>query len=317
MHTALTRGRLAYSMLLACASLGCGGAEFTGGEAAGAAGGPALSTGGTHSGDPPATTAGGTSSAPGAAGSGGTGAATGGSSGGHDEPRIMLDLTDCGADAFGTDIRPTLYSTLDSAPAITEPAIGELGFVGNAENDYRGGRCGSGTNIDQPSDYIKYHYQDNEVRHFDPLIGTMDFWYQPSFTHTDGLEHHLFGTANFELVGGMRMSKTSSDEGNALLATFRGPQVGDLEIRVPASGYQLTAGEWTRITLVWYLAADLPQRYTRLFIDGALAGEALPAVAFQMASDPSGYFVLGVWALDDSRHAAGVFDELKVFSRGP
>lgn len=112
-----------------------------------------------------------------------------------DEP-IKLDLTACGADAFGTGIMPTLYSTLDSAPAITEPAIGVLGFVGNEEGDYHGDRCGTAINIDESDDYVKYHYQDEGTRHFNPMVGAMDFWYRPSYAHTDGLNHHLFGTAN-------------------------------------------------------------------------------------------------------------------------
>ena len=139
----------------------------------------------------------------------------------------------------------------------------------------------------------------------------------PAFSHTDGAEHHLLGTASFTTLGGIRLSKSGAGDGNALVATFRGAQMGDLQIKVPSANYSLKRATWSRITLIWHLAPDLPQRLTRLFVDGALVGEALPSATFQMAPELDGFFVLGVWDFDDVAHASGVFDELKVFPRGP
>jgi len=235
-----------------------------------------------------------------------------------EEPGVVLDLTDCGADAFGIGIMPTLYSTLDSAPAITSPEIGELGFVGNAENDYHGDHCGSGINIDDGADYIKYHYQDNQVRHFDPLLGAMDFWYRPSYSHTDGLNHHLFSTVNWETVGGIRMRKAAADNLNAFQVILRGAALEQvIQIEVPANEYALTPTRWSRITLIWYLAPNLPEKYVRLFIDGRLVGELSPPSSFQMAPDPNGIFLLGAWDFGDAQNAAGLLDDFKVFPRGP
>lgn len=342
MQTQSVRGRFVLMLLLAGASIRCSGAAFTanddasGGSSSGTGGGngTAGSTvrpmAGTGSDEPDEPGQGGTNSVepggvagqtgtepddPGVIGSGGAGG------GGGDDPDPIeptLDLTKCGADAFGTGIMPTLYSTLDNAVAVTEPAIGELGFVGNAEGDYHGARCGLAINIDQTGDYIKYHYQDNDVRHFDPLVGSMDFWYMPSYSHTDGLNHHLFGTANWATVGGMRMRKAAAENLNAFQVILRGAALDQVvQISVPAAQYELTAGEWTRITLIWYLAADFSERYARLFMNGELVGEVLPPSTFQMAPDLNGFFVLGVWDFGDEQHASGLLDDFKVFSRGP
>lgn len=233
-----------------------------------------------------------------------------------DEP-IELDLTACGADAFGTGIMPTLYSTLNNAAEITDPAIGVLGFVGNAEGDYHGDHCGTAINIDQASDYVKFHYQDENVRHFNPLVGAMDFWYRPSYAHTDGLNHHLFGTANWQTAGGFRIRKAASDLENAFQVMVASSTFQVLEIKVPANQYAFSPGVWSRISLVWYLSPDFEQRYVRLFLNGKEAGAVDVPVTFQMAPDPNGFFVLGVWDFNDPGHASGWLDDFKVFGRGP
>ena len=244
------------------------------------------------------------------------GAVTGGPDPVVDEP-IELDLTACGADAFGTGIMPTLYSTLDNALAITDPAIGVLGFVGNAEGDYHGDHCGTGINIDQAYDYVKYHYQDEGTRHFNPMVGAMDFWYRPSYAHTDGVNHHLFGTANWGTAGGFRMRKAASDAQNAFQVMIASSTFQVLEINVPANEYAFSPGVWTRISLVWYLSPDFQERYVRLFFNGTEVGEAIAPVTFQMAPDANGFMLLGVWEFNDPTHASGWLDEFKIFGRGP
>jgi hypothetical protein len=325
------------SFVLSLGTLSCGGEAFVGAGPEG--------SGGSDSGGggklPPSATGGGTAivpEPPGAAGSqmvepgdvtplpsGGTGSGTGGAMGqsGSDpgpEPGVnptTIDLIDCGPNAFGTGIVPTLYSTLDSAPAITEPMIGELGFVGNDEGDYHGENCGLGINIDQSYDYIKYHYADNGVVHYSPVVGSMDFWYMPAYQHTDGLNHHVFGTANWANVGGFRMRKAAANNANSFQVIVASSTLETMEISVPADQYSLSPGEWTRITLVWYLGPDMPERFVRLFMDGTLVGEREPASDFFMESDEGGFFTLGVWNIGDPEHAAGILDDFKVFARGP
>lgn len=228
-----------------------------------------------------------------------------------------LDLIECGADAFGTGIMPTLYSTLDSSIAITEPAIGELGFVGNAEGDYHGDHCGTGINIDQTGDYVKYHYQDNGVVHYSTVVGAMDFWYLPSYQHTDGLNHNLFSAANYDLFGGFRIRKAGADDGNSFQVLVASGSLEVLALDVAADAYELSANQWARITLIWYLAPDLEERFVRLYIDGTQVGELAAPSTFLMDPDLDGYFVLGGWAFGDEQHAAGILDDLKVFGRGP
>ncbi|HKY41232.1 MAG TPA: hypothetical protein VJN18_35100 [Polyangiaceae bacterium] len=326
------------SLALALGSLNCSGEQFISAEPEGSGG----SESGSSSKLPPSTTGGGTVVVPGPGGSiggsgqmvepgdvtpqpsGGTGSGTGGGmgqsgSGTEPDPRelVTIDLVDCGPNAFGTGIVPTLYSTLDSAVAITEPMIGELGFVSNDEGDYHGDHCSLGINVDQSYDYIKYHYADNGVSHYSPVVGSMDFWYMPSYEHTDGLNHHLFGTANWATAGGFRMRKAAENNDNALQVIVASSTLQTMELSVPADRYSLSPGEWTRITLIWYLGADMPERFVRLFMDGTLVGEIEAPNSFFMASDEGGYFTLGVWDFGDPEHAAGIFDDFKVFARGP
>jgi hypothetical protein len=280
-------------------------------------GGSSANSGGDDGGDdtPEPMGSGGDSGVVSNGGEGGSGT-TGGTDPGVDDP-IELDLTACGADAFGTGIMPTLYSTLDSAEAITDPAIGVLGFVGNAEGDYHGDHCGTAINIDQSSDYVKYHYQDEGTRHFNPMVGAMDFWYRPSYAHTDGMNHHLFGTANWQTAGGFRLRKAAGDLQNAFQVMIASSTFQVLEINVPANAYAFSPGVWTRISLVWYLSPDFEERYVRLFLNGTEAGEVAAPVTFQMAPDANGFMVLGVWDFNDPGHASGWIDDFKIFGRGP
>lgn len=346
MSHSFTVGRCAF--VLGVFTLHCGGAQFTsapdGQGASGNSGGtkngtPVASAGDDSGNDPVDSPRGGNrGSNNGGAGDGGddtpdpTGNAgepgvvssagqagsgtTGGPDPGVDEP-IELDLTACGADAFGTGIMPTLYSTLDSAAAITDPAIGVLGFVGNAEGDYHGDHCGTAINIDQSFDYVKYHYQDEGTRHFNPMVGAMDFWYRPSYAHTDGLNHHLFGTANWATSGGFRLRKAAGDLQNAFQVMIASSTFQTLEINVPANAYALSPGVWTRISLVWYLSPDFQERYVRLFLNGTEAGSVDVPVTFQMAPDANGFMLLGVWDFNDPTHASGWLDDFKIFGRGP
>lgn len=334
MHLRMRAARWALLAMPSAGAIACGGAGFTAthddqSEAPGNGGGQKpLGSAGGDGGDSAAGSAQGGSVATeptptdvmgeggalpdGPRGSAGDGGIVG------EEPGVVLDLTDCGADAFGTGIMPTLYSTLDSSLAITSPQIGELGFVSNGENDYHGDHCGTGISIDDGADYIKYHYQDNQVRHFDPLVGAMDFWYRPSYPHTDGLDHHLFSTVNWETVGGIRIRKAAADNFNAFQVILRGAALEQLiQVEVPADEYTLTPARWTRITLIWHLAPTLPEKYVRVFIDGQLVGQVLPPNSFQMAPDPNGIFLLGAWDFGDAQNAAGWLDDFKVFPRGP
>lgn len=323
-------GALGLVLLLAA----CGGGAFTaaddgaGASGSGASAGssgklPPGATGGGMGIDDPPSSGGIGSVDPGEPGeNGGEPGMVGGGEGGSGsgDPGVVtpsLDLTECGADAFGTGIMPTLYSTLDSAVAITEPAIGELGFVGNAEGDYHGDRCGTGINVDQAGDYVKYHYQDNGVVHYSTLVGAMDFWYLPSFSHTDGLNHHLFSSANWATAGGFRLRKAAADNDNAFQVIVASSSLEPMELSVAADDYELSPNQWARITLIWYLAPDLEERYVRLYIDGQQVGEVVPDNTFVMNPDLGGYFVFGVWDFGDPEHAAGILDDLKIFGRGP
>jgi hypothetical protein len=321
------------SFALALASLNCSGEQFVSAEPVGSGG----SQSGSASKLPPSSTGGGDTVLPdpgGSAGgqmvepgdvtpqpSGGTGSGTGGGMGGPGPDPGMdpmtIELLDCGPNAFGTGIVPTLYSTLDNAVAITDPMIGELGFVGNDDGDYHGAGCGLGININQSYDYIKFHYADNDVVHYSPVVGSMDFWYLPSYEHTDGLNHHLFGTANWANAGGFRMRKAAENNGNAFQVIVASSTLETMELSVPADRYSFSPGEWTRITLVWYLGADMPARFVRLFMDGTLAGEIEARDDFFMEADEGGFFTLGVWNIGDPEHAAGLLDDFKVFARGP
>ena len=319
------------SFALALGSLHCSGETFVSADPEGSGGNE---SGGSNAKLPPSSTAGGTAVPPNPGGTiGGSsqmvepgdvtpqpGGGTGGGTGTEPDPGVepnTLDLTDCGPNAFGTGIVPTLYSTLDSSPAITEPMIGQLGFVGNAEGDYHGDHCGLAINIDQNGDYIKYHYQDNDVRHYSPVVGSMDFWYRPSYAHTDGLNHHLFGTASWATLGGFRMRKAAANNANAFQVIVASSTLETMDLSVPADQYSFEAGQWVRITLVWYLSPDMPQRFVRLFMDGTQVGEVVPDNDFFMEADEGGYFVLGVWDFADPEHAAGFLDDFKVFPRGP
>ncbi len=327
------------SFVLALSSLNCSGEQFTSAEPEGSGG---SESGGSSGKLPPSAVGGGTAVLPGPGGStggsamvepgdvtpqpsGGTGSGTGGGmgqSGSGTEPDpgmdpITIDLVDCGPNAFGTGIVPTLYSTLDNGIAITEPMIGELGFVGNDDGDYHGAGCGLGININQSYDFVKYHYRDNDVVHYSPVVGSMDFWYMPSYEHTDGLNHHLFGTANWATAGGFRMRKAAENNGDAFQVIVASSTLQTMELSVPADRYSLSPGEWTRITLIWYLGAEMPERFVRLFMDGTLVGEIEPPNTFLMESDEGGFFTLGVWTLGDPEHASGLLDDFKVFARGP
>jgi hypothetical protein len=84
-------------------------------------------------------------------------------------------------------------STLESAAAVTTPDIGAAGTASGAIS-FVAGRYGQGARIVANGDTITF-----PAAEVNPLAGAVEFWFQPTYAHTDGVQHvfwQCLGDAN-------------------------------------------------------------------------------------------------------------------------
>jgi hypothetical protein len=142
------------------------------------------------------------------------------------------------------------HSTLEAAGAVTTPDVGRAGTV-NGTTTFVTGKYGNGAFFDAAGENVTFPGND-----FDRRNGTIEFWYQPNYNHTDGVRHVLFvnfgdATHSFSL----EHSPTNRldfiiDNGGTITA-----------VSVTSANYRWAANEWVHIRATWDRAAPLGTRY--------------------------------------------------------
>lgn len=209
---------------------------------------------------------------------------------------------------------PVIYTTLDDAASVLSPAVGDGTGASLIPNDgFVAGLCGQALRIDDTGELVSYAQVVGNSPQFDYDLGAIDFWYQPGFDHTDGLNHHLFGTEDFS-TGGIRIRKAAANNGNNFQVIFFNGAGGLFETQVAPSDYRLSPGQWVRITVSWNTQRS--GNAVRIFFDAQEATYATTAKGpFSMppASSNDSMF-LGAWHGGDPEVADGLLDDFKLYT---
>ncbi|MCA9628706.1 MAG: hypothetical protein KC766_13605 [Myxococcales bacterium] len=282
----------------------------TGGTGATASGG----TGGGGTGGSAGTAAGGSGGSA-AAGSGGT--STGGSgSGGTGGSGVT-----CGPPSgIG---QPALYTTLDDDDAIQSPVYGNPVGVMYSGDGFRTAICQTGISISGSDRYVAYRQIKDGYQNFEYAQGTLSFWYQPSYDHDDGHNHHLFASsdgARWNSGGGLRIRKAGSSNANELqvLAMQPGPGPAALkETTVAAASYGWKKGDWVHVEVTWdFRLTSVSGQNVHIYLDGfevSYAKTSSGGLSFPAESEDARFFI-GAWGDLDSETASGLIDDFMIWT---
>lgn len=225
------------------------------------------------------------------------------------------------ASCAGNPAGALLFTTLDDAASIASPIAGSglgAGQVTTPTNDFVAALTGNGIRIDGPNEYVRFQ-ETAASPNFSHVRGTLDFCYQPTYSPTDGANHHLFGTSGFSANGGMRVRKAASNNANRFQviilddnSQFAGGETAILPGNVP-----FVPGVWVRVTVSWDLTVASGQQNTRVYFDGieppydttATGPASMPPVS------ASEFVYVGAWDAVDGETASGVLDELKLYDQ--
>ena len=151
---------------------------------------------------------------------------------------------------------PIWYSTLQETTAISPPDIGSVGIIMGTPT-YVPARYGQGARFDGVSDVIRF-----DATGMDVTRGTVEFWVQPEFDHTDGVRHTFW----FNSGSGGDFFLLEKDAANNLeLGVFNGTSTF---VRILSADYSWRDGDWVHIRAVWRDAAS-PGSQLQLYVNGS------------------------------------------------
>ena len=165
-----------------------------------------------------------------------------------------------------------LNTTLDNPSAVTNPLSGTgvgSSVSTNPGNDFTSALYGNGIRLDATSEYVRF-VQKNGVQNIELDKGTMDFWYLPAYSSTDGLRHAIISVGNFPSAGSMRIYKDNNVGGNSnsLGFVFVNSTGKYLGAYVTQNFYSWTSGQWVHIRATWDFTVASGIQNMHLYIDG-------------------------------------------------
>ena len=205
---------------------------------------------------------------------------------------------------FASDL--TWYSTLQDAGAVTTPDVGSGGVITNS--DFAVGRYGTAARFDAAGEFITIPRDTN----LDLSKGTVEFWFQPTFAHTDGVAHRLWGysfdAGNFFFL--QKEGGTAPVDG----LRFRISRAGvNTDVTVASTDYSWRALDWVHFRVTWDESAPLADQ-VRLFVNGVEPVHTDPVSAYVSAGMPTtGSILIGADS-NGNRSASGLVDEFRIYS---
>jgi len=194
------------------------------------------------------------------------------------------------------------YSTLESPAAVTAPDVGSAGSL-IAGVAFTGARYGSGAQISLGGDAIAFPTVD-----FTAARGALEFWFQPSWPHDDGVEHDLGGF----FVDGANAWFIQKTVGNILdlrIVTTGGTSV----LSVSPANYSWRANDWVHLRIEWDDGAPLATQQ-RLYLNGVEPSHTDPVVDYDSAALTLGpLFRIGDNNNGNPSFGAGIYDEVHVY----
>jgi archaellin len=243
------------------------------------------------------------------------------------DPRTILFDADSGGPTpevtlandvnYGADVKPVArahfaqdlvwYSTLESGTVVS-PNVGPGGESSPGLSASAGRISGNGVRFDADGEYFRIP----AAGQFDPLEGTIEFWYQPMYDYTawsgTGLDAAFFGYWNDSNNFFYAFHEQGATQGLKFLIEAGGVRS---EVVVGSSaGILWNANEWVHLRFTW----DRPGSRMEVWVDGRLVGSSSYDAAPAMPSD--GWFYVGdrnrSGTVDDN--ARGVIDEIHFYS---
>ncbi len=195
------------------------------------------------------------------------------------------------------------HSTLQTAGAVTAPDVGSAGAVGGGAG-FVLARYGSGASVPTDGDWIEFPTAGN----FDKAKGAIEFWFQPTYDSTDGIQRDIAGFS-VDASNGWFLQKTLTD--NRLHFRIVAGVTCDLFV-LPAN-YSWRAYDWVHLRLEWDDTAP-PGTQQRLFINGSEPAHTNPVSDYNAASLSVGpIFYLGNNNNGSPNFGPGIYDEFRSY----
>jgi hypothetical protein len=201
---------------------------------------------------------------------------------------------------FKSQVR--FYSTLQSAAVVTTPDIGTAGTV-NGSPTFVSARHGFGVNIANSTQYVAF----TTAGGFIGPRGAVEFWYQPTYAHNDGVLHDICGFVN---GGDKFVVEKRADNGLYFQILASG---NNSELQVTSANYSWRAGDWVHIRITWDDAIAPIAQQQHLYLNGFEPPHNGPTVDYANTNlSAAAEFRFGN-TNGDATFAPGIYDEIYAY----
>jgi glucose/arabinose dehydrogenase len=220
-----------------------------------------------------------------------------------------------------TPVPALLGSTLDNASSVLMPASGtgsNASINTTPADDFVPALDGNGLRIDASGEYAQFVQTDGVTQNIELDKGAIDFWFQPTYNHTDGLRHYLFATGTFGATpGGIFVLKNNALNQNQLNVNITDASGAFHVTGVDPIYYSWTPGEWVHVRVSW--DTTISGQNVHIY----LKGTEVPAYAYvstgpiSMAAESTTQFIyLGQQKPGGTVPANGIFDDFILVGPG-
>jgi hypothetical protein len=212
--------------------------------------------------------------------------------------------------AFAKDI--LWYSTLQIAFAVSpNQDIGSAGGVSNGVS-YTAARYGNGASVTADNQYVSFSVTDGAgaaTGDFDKAKGAVEFWYRPSWSHNDAIQHDIAGI----FAGAANQFVVQKLASNDLRFRIAASGV-NFDCTVAAANYSWRAADWVHLRLEWDDAAA-PGPEQRIVINQAVPTQTCAGnwTATNLLLGTNAAFRVGDIGDGALTFGAGVYDEVYSF----
>jgi Peptidase family C25 len=191
------------------------------------------------------------------------------------------------------------HSTLQSAAAVTAPDVGGGGTV-NGGTTFVAGRYGNGANFAGAGANVSIPVGPD----FDKTAGAVEFWYQPTYAHNDGVTHVLWHNSPGAGVGFALLKQPGP--GNELNFVVNDGTTSR-DVAITAANYSWRARDWVHIRAVWNDGA-MPE----LWVNGVRLPHTDTGPVYNAAAMAVGSNFIGTDS-GGGNSASGVIDEFTIY----
>ena len=212
-----------------------------------------------------------------------------------------------------------LHTTLDDPASVTAPLVGTGSgavIATTPANDFVPGQSGNGIRINAAQEYLRLPQTDGAVQNVELDQGTVEFWYQPAYAHSDGVSHRIFGLGDKNQPGSMGLYKRVTFYGNDLYLIIHDATGTGRETTVAGTNYSWSAGQWVKLRITWDSTVAAGVQNVRIYLDDIERqyGSASTGSFLMPAESTTQHIWVGSLSANETNTASGVIDELKIFA---